>query len=113
MSEALVIFLAVYALILWGVLFFVWRKGYREWKANRANRIRRFPARVMDKRESELVLFEFSSRQREIKVDKSTYQAVRTGQEGILVLKGDQFEAFEPKSDIDRADETYRRMVKD
>lgn len=113
MSEALGIFLAVYALILWAVLFFVWRKGYREWKQNRANRIRRFPARVMDKRDADLILFEFAGREREFKVSQTTYQAVRIGQEGTLILKGSLFEAFEPKSDIERADETYRRMVKD
>lgn len=113
MHKALSIFLIVYALALWVILFFVWRKGYREWRANRANRIRRFPARVMDKREVELVLFEFARRQREFKVDQVTYQAVRAGMEGTLVLKGHQFEAFEPKSEEERADETYRRMVKD
>lgn len=113
MHKTLGIFLIVYALALWVILFFVWRKGYREWKANRANRIRRFPARVMDKREGELVLFEHRGAQKEIKVDQSTFQAVRAGMEGTLVLKGDQFEAFEPKSEGERADETYRRMVKD
>ena len=113
MNGTLGIFLIIYALALWVALIFVWRKGYREWKANRATRIRKFLARVMDKRSGDLVLFEYQGRQREFKVDRDTHQALRVGQDGSLFLKGDEFEAFEPKSDIDRADETYRRMVKD
>lgn len=113
MHHTLGIFLTVYALALWVILFLVWRKGYREWKANRATRIRHYPAQVMDKRDGNLVLFEYQNRQRELKVDPATYQAVRAGHEGTLFLKGDRFEAFEPKSEMERADETYRRIVKD
>ena len=112
MHKALGIFLIVYALALWVILLWVWRKGYREWKENRANRIRRFHALVADKREGELVMFEYRNRRQEFKVDHAIYQAVRIGMEGTLFLKGHQFEAFESKSDMERADETYRRMVK-
>ena len=120
------ILLAVYALILWVLVIWVCRKGYREWKANRAIRLREFRARVVDKRavpvsgggigaqNSEYsVTFEYAGRQVEFKVDPSVHSAVRVGQEGTLRLRGERFEEFVPKSEADRADDIYRRMVKD
>lgn len=113
MDKTLGIFLVIYALVLWVILFLVWRKGYREWKATRAERLRQFPARVMDTRDGKLILFEYAGRQRELEVNPTTYEGIRIGMEGVLVLKGDRFQAFEPKSDMQRADEAYRRIVKD
>lgn len=120
------IFLAIYALLLWVLLFFVWRKGYDEWKVNRANRVQELQARVLDKRENVvtedpqagrvtefLVLFEFGSRQREYKVDSSLYTATRVGQEGTVRLRGGRFESFEAKSESERAEDLYRRLMKD
>ena len=120
------IVLVVYALILWVMVFFVWHKGYREWQANRADRLRKFEARVMDRREAiastknlqkeptteYLVAFEFAGRQRELKVGPDAYPAMRVGQEGTLYLRGDRFEAFEPKQGSDQMEEVYRKMVK-
>ena len=120
------IILAVYALILWVLVFWVWRKGHREWKANRANRLREFRARVVDKRAvpasggkvdahdlEHWVMFEYAGRQAELEVDPTVHSAVRVGQEGTLRLRGERFEEFVPKSEADRADDIYRRMVKD
>lgn len=117
--------LGIYALILWIVVFFAWRKGYKEWKANRANRVHKLHAKVLDRRENVvpvspqteptmeyMVLFEFDGRQKEFKTDSKVYDMARVGQEGILYLRGGQFENFEPKSESEKADEVYGRMVK-
>ena len=116
----------LYALILWILLIFAWRRGYQEWKTNRANRLRKFEARVMDKREvtrtedlrgqptvEHLVTFEFGGRQEEFGVDARIYLTARIGQEGTLRLKGGKFAAFEPKSADEETGDVYRRMVKD
>lgn len=120
------ILLAVYTLILWILVFWVWRKGYREWKANQADRRREFAARVVDKRAASVsgdkadahelehwVTFEYAGRQVEFKVDSTVHSSVRIGQEGTLRLRGEQFEEFIAKSEGEQADEIYRRMVKD
>ena len=125
-ENTLGIVIAVYALILWVLLFFVWRKGYQEWRANRAHRLRKFDARVVDKRESSeseragetepapehLITFEFGGSRREFKVEPAVYADLRVGEEGTLQLRGAGFESFEPKSTGDRAEDVYRRMVK-
>ena len=120
------ILLAVYALILWILVLWVLRKGHREWKANRANRLREFRARVVDKRAAPVsgggigaqnseysVTFEYAGRQADFKVDPTVHSAVRIGQEGTLRLRGEQFEEFIAKSEGEQADDIYRRMVKD
>ena len=120
------ILIAVYALILWVLVFWVCRKGYREWKASQANRLREFRARIVDKGAASLsgsgigaqnseysVTFEYAGRQVDFKVDPSVHSAVRIGQEGTLRLRGDRFEEFIAKSEGEQADEIYRRMVKD
>ncbi len=120
MDKTLGIFLAVYSLILWVAIFFVWHKGYKEWKSNRANRVRKYHARVLDKREIKStegvpqphVLFEFNGRQVEFAVDPSVFSALRVGEEGVLELRGSQFESFQPKTQDQREDDIYRRMVK-
>jgi len=124
-SRTLGIVLVAYAILLWLLLFFAWRRGYQEWWRNRANRLRRFSARVMDKRKStvpaedtktsqvveHLVTFQFGGRQNEYEVEAPTYDAVRVGQEGTLYLKGGRFEKFEPRSESEEAEEIYRRLV--
>lgn len=118
--------LAVYALILWVVLFMAWRKAYQEWRENRASRLMKHHARVMDRRErirptsdpaappslEHYALFEYEGRQQEFKVDPSIYEIARVGQEGFLYMRGGRFEAFEPKSEGQKADDVYHRIVK-
>ncbi len=123
------IILAVYALIMWLVVFFVWARGYREWKANRAARLWHTEARVVAKREvaasdelseiaakarvgDRLVTFRFGARQKEFRVPASTYSAVRIGQEGTLYLRGGRFEGFEPKAEGEDVEGVYRRVVR-
>jgi len=110
--------LGIYALILWIVIYFVFRRGYREWKRNQASRPAEFAARVMDKRASSggderFITFEYRNRQVELRVEPSVYDSIRIGQEGILTLVGGEFQGFIPRSASDQADEIYRRMVKD
>ena len=118
--------LGLYALVLWILLIFAWRRGYQEWKTNRANRLRKFEARVMDKREvtraedlrgqptvEHLVAFEFGGRQEEFGVEARIYLTARVGQEGTLRLKSGKFTSFEPKSADEETGDVYRRMVKD
>lgn len=121
-SGTIGIILAVYALILWILLFFVWRKGYQEWKSNRADRVRTYRARVVDRREDSTpaqepavrycVTFEFRGLQREFEVGAQTYAEARIGEEGILRMRGERFESFEPKSVGERTDEVLRKMMK-
>ena len=124
-SRTLGIVLIAYAILLWLLLFFAWRRGYQEWRRNRANRLRRFSAQVMDKRESTvpaegpktppvveyLVTFQFGGRQNEYKVEAPSYEAVRVGQEGTLYLRGGRFERFDPRSESEEAEAIYRRLV--
>ena len=118
MEKTLGIALGIYALILWIVLLFIFRKGYKEWKQNRASRLLEFPARVVDKRASSesgpdgFVTFEYRGRQEEFSVPRPVHDSVRIGQEGILQLRRGAFEGFIPRSETDRADDIYRRMVK-
>jgi hypothetical protein len=122
MEKTIGIVMAVYALILWVMIFFVWHKGYKEWKTNRENRIREHRARLVNKTEavnadgspSYLLTFDMEGRQTSFPVDYTTYSSARIGQEGMVSLRGGRhFEAFEAKSEAERADEIYRRMVKD
>lgn len=123
------IILAVYALVMWVVVFLVWARGYREWKANRAARPWQVKASVVAKREvassgrpadasievepaKQFVTFGLEGRQKELQVPASTYPTVEVGQEGTLYLRGEQFEEFEPKMEGEDADDVYRRMVK-
>jgi hypothetical protein len=111
------IIMGVYALILWVLLLWVWHKGYQEWKSNRANRVRNHDARVMDKRDASpgpFILFEYSGIQKEFMVPRDIFNELRIGQEGTLRLKGGKtFASFAPKSESERADDIYRRVVKD
>lgn len=114
--NAIGIFLGIYALVLWVALFYAWRRGYHEWKNSRANRIYIYQARVLDKRNPStsefLILFEFAGRQKELEVPEPVYTALRIGHEGTLCLKGKGFDSFEPKSEAERADDLYQKMVK-
>lgn len=123
MEKTIGIAVGVYALILWVLVMFVWHKGYKEWKANRMNRVHSHGARVLDKREPKrvgivetsperLVLFEFGGRQVELSVPSAVYESLRVGDEGTLQLRGKRFESFEQKSQDERADDLYRRMLK-
>ena len=117
--------LAIYAVFLWVLMFYVWRKGYREWRTNRANRLEMFSARIMDRREKmswapgpegqsgaeQYVLFEYDGNQKEFRVDSEVYAIARIGREGTLYTRGGRFETVEPKSDDEQADELYRRVV--
>lgn len=122
MEKTIGIFLAAYALILWVLVVFVWHKGYKEWKTNRANRVHTYRARVLDKRAPKgvaetpapLVLFEFRGRQKEIRVAPEIFEVIKVGDEGLLRLHGDgRFDGFQSQSQDERADDIYRRMVKD
>lgn len=117
MEKTIGIFIGIYSLILWVVIFFVWHKGYKEWKENRANRVREYIAHVLDKRETEAgeryILFGFDGRQVEFPVESSVYTALKVGEDGTLSLRGGRFESFEPKTQAEREDEIFRRMVKD
>ena len=113
--------IGIYALILWVMVFFVFHKGYKEWKANRANRVHKRAARVLDKREvkgaegapQQYALFAFNGRQVEFKVEPSVFATLRVGDEGELALRSGRFESFEHKTQEERDDEIYRRMIKD
>ncbi|HUV05220.1 MAG TPA: DUF2500 family protein [Armatimonadota bacterium] len=124
-STTLGVILVIYAVILWMLLFFAWRRGYQEWKRNRAGRLQRFSARVIETRENilpskgsearpaveRLLTFQFDGRQGEYKVESATYEAARVGQEGTLYLSSGRFERFEPKSGSEEAEDVYRRVV--
>ena len=124
-SKTLGVVLVIYAVILWALLFFAWRRGYQEWKRNRAAGLQKFSARVLDRRENilpskgpeappaveHLLTLQFDGRQSEYKVESATYEAARVGQEGTLYLKGGRFERFEPKSGSEQAEDVYRRVV--
>jgi hypothetical protein len=121
MYKPIGIALGVYALILWVLVFFVFHKGYKEWKTNRANRVHKHRARVLDKRESkgaegvpqQYLLFGFDDRQVELKVEPSVFASLRVGDEGVLGVRGGLFESFEAKTQDEKSDEIYRRMIKD
>lgn len=109
--------LGIYALLLWIIVLTVWRKGYREWKENQANRLCEYDAKVVDKRslragEECYVMFEYRNRQVEHPVSKAMHDSVRVGQEGTLRIRGGAFEDFIPRPETDRADDIYRRMVR-
>jgi hypothetical protein len=58
------------------------------------------------------ITFEFGGIQKEYAVPETTYQSTRSGGEGIIILSGDQYKDFEPRSPGDEADDVYRRMVR-
>lgn len=109
------IVLGIYALALWALLIScAWRWGFKEWKANRSQRLERAQAKLLDKREESgkcYLYFEFAGRQKEFEVDAETYAANRIGQQGTLHLKGGAFASFEQSSASDVADGVYQRMV--
>lgn len=114
------ILMAMWALALWIALFYAWRRAYREWKSNCANRLSTYTATVLDRRAIKTgadkieyaVLFGFEKRQREFMVNEYVYDIARVGCEGLLHLRGGQFEAFELKPDAERAEDLYRRIAK-
>ncbi|MDI6828443.1 MAG: DUF2500 family protein [Armatimonadota bacterium] len=119
------ILIAIYVVILWVLLFFALRQGYREWRSVRSSRISRIPACVKDKRQASVydetgnqpllryfVTFEFEGKQKEFEVSELNYSSTRIGGEGMLILRAEEYQAFEPMSPGDEADEVYRRMVK-
>ncbi len=117
MSKYLALFLGIYALILWGLVGYVFYKAYHEWKDNKSKRLHSRPAKVMDKRETKggdrYLLFQFDGRQVEYKVAESVYESLRVGDEGTLNLCGREFASFDHKSQDERADDIFRRIVKD
>lgn len=117
MGKNLGLFLGIYALILWGLVVYVFYKAYHEWKGNKSRRLRSCSAKVMDKRDTKsgewYVLFEYDGRQVEYKVAESVHSSLRVGDEGTLNLRGKEFESFEHKSQNERADDIYRRIIKD
>lgn len=95
----------------------VWQRGYREWKANRPEKLRETRARVMDRRRDEsperyFLTLEHDGRQQEFEVAEAVYTASRVGQTGTLYLRGGKFEDFEPHPEADGWDEIYDRMVR-
>ncbi|MCL6628579.1 MAG: DUF2500 family protein [Armatimonadetes bacterium] len=114
------ILMAIWALALWIALFYAWRRAYKEWKSNCANRLSTYTATVLDRRATKsapdkmeyAILFEFEKRQKEFAVDEHVYNTARVGCEGLLHLRGGQFEAFELKPDAERAEDLYRRIAK-
>jgi ABC-type multidrug transport system fused ATPase/permease subunit len=120
MEKVVTAFILIWALVLWAVMIYIWRLAYREWRSNRANRLSSYTAKVLDKRITTLgnntaeytVMFEFGKYQREFTVDEDSYNTARVGCEGILHLRGERFEAFEPITDAERAEELFRRITK-
>ncbi|MDH7481189.1 MAG: DUF2500 family protein [Armatimonadota bacterium] len=119
------ILIALYVVILWVLVFFALRRGYREWREGRSTRFRRVPACVMDKRRASeysdavgqpisryFITFKYEGEQREFEVSEEIYTSTRIGGEGVLILKSENYQTFEPKSPGDETDEVYRRMVK-
>ena len=106
--------LGIYALLMWVMVFYVFHKGFKEWKSNRIERVQKFHAKVMDRRESSgyMVTFDYAGRQKEFAVGPEVYEVARIGQEGSLYLRGESFEGFQPKSESEKADDVYGRMVK-
>lgn len=114
------ILMAVWALALWVALFYAWRRAYKEWKSNCANRLSTYTATVLDRRVIKsgpntleyAVLFGFEKQQKEFIVNEYVYHIARVGCQGLLHLRGGQFEAFEAKADAERAEDLYRRIAK-
>jgi hypothetical protein len=112
--------LAVYALILWVLVFWVWQRGYREWKKNLARRPRAFRARVSAKREDKaegeresayFVTFESTWARKEYRVSPSAYADLQIGRVGTLHVAGDRFEDFVPQP-TDEKWEAHRRTMR-
>ncbi len=114
------IILAVYALIMWIMVMMVFKRGYRDWKANRPEKLREARARVMDRRvepdralgDRFYITIEYDGRQQEFEVMEAIYASSRVGVSGTLHLRGGKFEDFEPRPEGEGWDEIYGRMVK-
>ena len=111
--------LAIYAILMWIMVMLVWHRGYREWKANRPEKLLEVQAKVMDRRREEhpqgdlhYLTIEYDGRQREFEVIEAIYASSRAGQSGTLHLRGDKFEDFEPQPEGEGWEDIYRRMVK-
>jgi hypothetical protein len=110
--------LAIYALIMWIMVAMVLRRGYREYRANRPEKLSETRARVMDRRLDEstgrlYLTFELDTgRQREFEVIEAIYTASRVGQAGVLHLRADRFEDFEHQPEDQGWNEIYDRMVR-
>lgn len=114
---------AVYLLLVWVLVGYVFYRGYKEWKANRAVRPMEAEARILDKRDiaagqgdeiehQYFLTFEYKDRQKEFGVDPETFNSTRVGEEGILHLRGEDFESWQPKSELEAAEDVYRRMMR-
>lgn len=77
----------------------------------------------MDKREvkntdgegdpwARMLTFDTAGRQREYSVPLDVYTSLRVGQMGLLHIRNQQFELFEPEIAADTHDDLYGRMVK-
>ena len=120
---ALIIALVIYTLFLWALIFVVFRKGYKEWRTNRINRLHKLRAVIMGKREdknttgdaeswNKLVVFDFNGRQKEYVVTSEIFQMVRVGQKGVVHIHNQQVVQFEPDVEENRHDDLFNRMVK-
>jgi hypothetical protein len=106
---------AIYAVMMWMILIWVWQRGYREWRTNVHNRLHKVHGRIVDKRETfhdHWLLFEYSGHQQEFLVDQAVYNSFRVGQSGVLHFHGDSFDRFELEQHGENADDIYRRMVR-
>lgn len=116
------IILAIYAFIMWIMVMMVFKRGYRDWKANRPEKLHEARARVMDRRteanpdavrgDRYYLTLEYDGRQQEFEVIEAIYTSSRVGQAGTLHLRGGRFEDFEPRPEGEGWDEIYSRMVK-
>lgn len=122
-TPVLIIALVIYTLFLWGMIFVVFRKGYKEWRKNHENRFHKVKAKIMGKREEKntsddteswnrLVVFDFNGRQKEYIVSREIFNIVRIGQHGIVHIKNQQVIQFEPDVEVSKHDDLYNRMVK-
>lgn len=123
MNKSILIALIIYMLILWGMIFVVFRKGYKEWRMNRVNRLQKLRAVILGKREDKntsddveswnrLLLFDFNGRQVEYVVTIEIFNAARVGQKGTAHIHNQQVILFEPDIEVNSHDDIYNRMVK-
>ena len=111
------ILLTVYAVIVWLMVMMIWQRGYREWKSNRTERLREVPAKVLDRRSEQAsgrfyLTLEYGGRQGDFEVLEAIYASARVGQLGILTLRGEKFEDYEPRPEGEGWTDIYDRMVK-
>lgn len=112
------IVLAIWTIFMLAVLSHTWKKAFQEIRENRALRLHKFHARVMDRRQrasslpyEQFVLFDYDGRQCEYSVSQEVYDIARVGQQGVLYIRSGKFEGFEPHNETKKADDIYERLV--